>query len=67
MVGESRLRDTQILEVVEKKALQDAWAKVSCHTGGGGLEQGIPNFDATKDAIKQLRKLGKVKEAKLLE
>ena len=44
----------QIVRYVDTLAKQVVWRQVSAHYGGGGLEQGIPAFDAAAVARKLL-------------
>ena len=48
-----------VLHEAELDAQRAAWRRASVHFGGGGLEQGIPSFEAAKVAKRRLAKLAK--------
>ena len=66
-VGSSPWEDATITKAVEESAEQEAWARASMRLGSEDLKQGKPCWDGVKAAVKRLRKLGLLDQARSLE
>ena len=57
----------QIIARAQHDLQVKVWAKAAAHEHGGGLETGIPSFQAARDAVRYLKKHGYYAEARALE